>query len=189
MKTTNNVQKAILKSLTVGMSLVLISITINAQDFWKSVLENNSLNEIALAMVGTSENETASKKLGTSDVEFFAAYIEEETEKPMELEPWMTNDFSAGSYFFLQEETEAPLNLKGWMTSDNHFYAPAFTVETAVEESLELEDWMINSKAFKSRNEQKTEQIDSAIFEVLEEEMEEELKVERWMMSEKTWKI
>ena len=54
MKTKNNVQKAILKSMAMGISLVLITLTVNAQDFWKSILENASINEIALAMVETS---------------------------------------------------------------------------------------------------------------------------------------
>ena len=51
MKTKNNVQKAILKSLAVIISSVLISFTVSAQGFWESILENNTFNEIALAMV------------------------------------------------------------------------------------------------------------------------------------------
>jgi hypothetical protein len=101
----------------------------------------------------------------------------------------MTNDFKTGSFFTVTEESEAPLNLEGWMTNDNCFSVPVFTIETVAEESLEIENWMINSKAFKSRNEQKTEQFSSTIFEVLEEEKEEGLKLEKWMMTEKTWKI
>lgn len=41
MKTRNNVQKAIIKTMAVIMSLVLVSITVNAQEFWKTVLKNN----------------------------------------------------------------------------------------------------------------------------------------------------
>ena len=54
MKTTNNVQKAILRSGAVVISFVLISFTVSAQEFWKKLLTNSSFNEIALAMVETS---------------------------------------------------------------------------------------------------------------------------------------
>ncbi len=72
MKTKDNVQKAILKSMAVVFSIILISMTVNAQDFWKSILENVSFNEIALAM--TESNVEASS--ATTDVNSFAAYLE-----------------------------------------------------------------------------------------------------------------
>ena len=49
MKTKNNVQQAILKSLAVVTSLVIISLTVSAQDYWKSLLGN--FNEVELAVL------------------------------------------------------------------------------------------------------------------------------------------
>jgi len=75
MKTKNNVQKTILRSLAVVLSFVLISFTVNAQDFWKKLLENSSFNEIALAMV---EKTDASSVSDSESDSFLLLLLEDE---------------------------------------------------------------------------------------------------------------
>ena len=87
MKTKNNVQKTILRSIAVVVSFVLISITVSAQGFWKKLLENSSFNEIALAMVETS-NKEANTEPAAGD--FYYSILENETEPNLELEDWMS---------------------------------------------------------------------------------------------------
>ena len=93
MKTGNNVQKAILKSLAVVMSLVLLSVTVSAQVFWRTVLENNSLNHIAMALVETkAKTSTANAEIVSSaDAAMLAEYPTVASENPLNLEDWMTN--------------------------------------------------------------------------------------------------
>ena len=55
MKTKNNVQKTILRSGAVIISFVLITFTVSAQEFWKKLIELSSFNDIAIAMIETSD--------------------------------------------------------------------------------------------------------------------------------------
>ncbi|HKI89848.1 MAG TPA: hypothetical protein VKA38_12535 [Draconibacterium sp.] len=176
MKTKNNVQKAIFKSLAVVISLVLISFTVNAQGFWKALLENNSFNEIAMFMVETRNEANANATAKSTDANTFAAYMETETEETLELEDWMTND----NYFMpatisMEEETESPMELKSWMTSDSYFgsFSNMFEVET--EQPLELESWMTNENYFSSSTVK------------FENETECPLNLENWMVEDKYW--
>jgi hypothetical protein len=179
MKTKNNVQKVILKSLAVVISLVLISFTVNAQNFWKTLLENNSFNEIAMIMVETSHasNDNADATAGSTDANTFAAYMETETEETMELEDWMTNDnFFIPSGISMAEEAENPMELEGWMTSGNYFGTPSnsmFEVET--EQPMELESWMTNENYFSSNTI------------TFENETERPLNLESWMVDNMYW--
>jgi hypothetical protein len=133
MKTKNNVQKAASKTLAVVVSLVLISFTVNAQEFWKSILENNSFNTIAMAMV--ERNTTASAKTTNEATTAAAAYMEEETEEEMELEEWMTSESFFSNATATTTETESPLELQDWMTDENFGYANE-PVETAAKEKV-----------------------------------------------------
>ena len=76
MKTRNNVRKAANKTLAVIISLVLLSFTVQAQDFWKSVLSNNSFNQIAMAMVDNTETNAgeADGEMATT-ADMFAEYL------------------------------------------------------------------------------------------------------------------
>ncbi|MEZ5105458.1 MAG: hypothetical protein R2757_13250 [Draconibacterium sp.] len=120
MKTKNNVQKTILRSGAVVVSLVLISLTVSAQDFWRKLLVNSSINEIALAM--------------------------SETSKKDEIPATSKSDFSA--VYFLQEEIEVPLHIEEWMTDKDNFSDEAFKLEVEREGKLELENWMLNEDSF-----------------------------------------
>ncbi len=141
MKTKNNVQKAVTKTFAVVISLVLISITVNAQDFWRSVLKNSSFNAIASAMVDhypNVNNDEADVAVTGSVTKF-----ESETENPLELESWMTDDSNFSTSFNFKTETESPLQLEDWMTNENTFTTKIFSEEVEKEEPLVLEDWML----------------------------------------------
>jgi hypothetical protein len=178
MKTKNNVQKAIFKSMAVVISLVLISFTVNAQDFWKTLLENNSFNEIAMFMVETRNdaNANADATANSIDANTFAAYMETETEEALELEDWMTNDnYFVPATILMEEETESPMELESWMTSDSYFGSFSNMFEEETEQPLELESWMTNEKYFSSNTI------------TFENETERPLNLENWMVDDKYW--
>ncbi len=177
MKTTNNVQKAILKSLAVVVSSVLISFTVSAQGFWESILENNTFNEIALAMVDSnSGTESTLVDAGSSaDVTSFASLLEEEVEETLELEDWMTNDANFTGIFTIEEAVESPMEVEDWMKDETYFAVPSISLEVGTEEALEIEDWMLDENVF------------SSTLKVVEEN-ENPLELEEWMMNKTIWK-
>ena len=137
MKTKNNVQKTLLRWAAVFVSLVLISFTVSAQDFWKRILENSSFGNIAIAMVETNEIPTE------NHTAFFA--IENESEANMEMENWMVNETAFGvSSFNLSAEQESELAPETWMFSED-----VFLPETNNEPALQLEDWMVSENVWK----------------------------------------
>jgi hypothetical protein len=141
MKTKNNVQKTILRSLAVVLSFVLISFTVNAQDFWKKLLENSSFNEIALAMV---EKTDASSVSDSESDSFLLLLLEDEYEPVLEMESWMNDDdYFDVETFQISEEMESQLELGDWMTNDNLFQA-----KVNEENPLELEAWMTSEKVW-----------------------------------------
>lgn len=178
MKTTNNVQKAITKSLAVIISLVLISITVNAQDFWRTVMENNSFSQIAMAMTDNSEASSASvDATTTTDLSAYAAYATVDAEEALEVENWMLAENNFFTTVNVETEVEDALEVENWMTNESLFdgMASYFNVET--EEALEVEDWMKDTNFFGVQS------VD------VEEETEAGLEVEAWMTDAKTWNI
>jgi len=141
MKTKNNVQKTILRSIAVLVSFVLISLTVSAQDFWKKLLENSSFNEIALAMVETSSKNTdAEAKAETVSY----AYLVEESEPALELEDWMSDERYFGfAGFSITTETEGSLEMEDWMLDEE-----VFQVDENIELPLEVESWMTSEKVW-----------------------------------------
>lgn len=90
MKTINKVQKVAQKTIAVVVSIILISFTVSAQDFWKELVLMNQLEQIALAF---TDNTTSSKKVSINEnftrfLEFYDEAIEEE----LELENWMIEE-------------------------------------------------------------------------------------------------
>ncbi len=195
MKTKNNVQKAITKTLAAGMSLVLISITVNAQDFWKSLFENSSFNTIATAMVDNNPKVTNNETITSATANF--ATFNEETEKNLELESWMTDESNFTATFTSENnEVEAPLSLEDWMTSKNLFEVNLLNA-VEDEKSLELESWMTNENNFKSpafemlKETEKSLELENWMleehnFNTIEAE-EQPLELESWMISDKNW--
>lgn len=193
MKTKNNIQKAILKSLAVVTSLVLISITVNAQDYWKSLLENYNFNESELAMV---DNSTVVIPAET-DANVFVSLLEQETEEALELESWMTDESYFTIGFSIEEEIENPLDLEDWMTNEALFNANSMYLEVETEGALQLEEWMTDESYFDNSTIQIIEESDTEL--ILEdwmlneklfdinEEVEQPLELESWMVSENIW--
>ena len=141
MKTKNNVRKTVLRTGAVIVSFVLISFTVAAQDFWKTLLTNSSFNQIALAMVETSRK----PEVKTSDTKTTTANYMYENAKDEQLvvEDWMTNNVYFKPVIF--QETESKLKVENWMKNENLF---AVSIET--ESPLALENWMKNSKAWQN---------------------------------------
>ena len=141
MKTKNNVQKTILRSIAVVVSFVLISITVSAQDFWKKLLESSSFNEIALAMVEISSEKTDSEARSEN---FNYANVVTESEPSLEMEDWMSDE----SYFGvtglqITTETEGSLEMEDLM-----FDEQVFQVDENIELPLEVESWMTSEKVW-----------------------------------------
>lgn len=173
MKTTNNVQKAITKTLAVIFSFVLISITVQAQEFWKSVLSNSSFHQIAMVMVDDASPVTEAST-GTTDATF---YYEEEADADLNLEDWMVNDSYFGMGLNYETEMESNLELEDWMMNENLFTGVAAWFNIEADETLELEDWMTDTNYFGVRTVE------------VEIERDAELQLEPWMTSTKTWNI
>lgn len=127
-----------MRSVAVVVSFVLVSITVSAQEFWKKVLTHSSFNEIALAMVETSEKESPVNE--NSENAFWYAF-DKAFDPALELEGWMTSE----NYFLtnavgLENDTEAPLALENWMLDESLFYT-----HDVQEEPLALESWMTSA--------------------------------------------
>ncbi len=175
----NNVQKAIIKSLAIVISLVLISFTVNAQNFWKALLENNSLNEIAMFMVDLKPVSTANENTAANmmDASTLAAYMETETEETLELEDWMINDnYFTPATVSMEVDSESPMELENWMTNDNYFGSFSSMFEVDSERPMELKSWMTDGKYF----------VSNVI--TFENETEKPLQLENWMVDNKFWK-
>ena len=193
MKTKNNVQKAILKSLAVVTSLVIINITVNAQDLWKTLLENYNFNEIELAMV---DNNTITL-LVENEANGFESFLVPETEEALELENWMADESYFTTSFSMVEEIENPLELEDWMINETLFNANSIYLEIETEEVLELENWMTDAYNFEVSTLRFIEETDTELkiedWMINEElfttnlEIEQPLELESWMVSEKIW--
>lgn len=187
MKTKNNVQKAILKSLAVVISFVLISFTVSAQGFWESLLENNTFSEIALAMAesGSESNQASTNTGSTADLNTYASLLEAETEDVLELEDWMTNETNFATSFSIEEEIESPIELENWMTDESIFSGTLMSLEIETEEAMELENWMLDAENFEV--EKQKEYIAGSSINI-ENVKDSELELEPWMFDQNVWR-
>lgn len=142
MKTKNNVQKTVLSTSAVIISLVLISFTVTAQDFWKMVITNSSFNEIALAMTDTREKPKSQPVNHETWIEKLSPV--EEQEQELAVEDWMkeSSTFDASAPL-THPETESNLKVEDWMIDENHF-------GTGNENEMPLitEPWMYNERTW-----------------------------------------
>jgi len=184
MKTRNNVQKAILKSGAVIVSFVLISFTVNAQGFWKSLLENETFSQMAMAMsVNDSEN-GATSSIASNAAEATAVYSEVESEEALKVEDWMVNEAIFSSYYNIEIETEAPMAVESWMTDENLFNTPMSVAVVETEPKLEVENWMVNEKMFGSESKATAVAANKFAYEDLKES---KLAIENWMVNSRNW--
>ena len=138
MKTKTNFRKAVLRSVAVVVSFVLVSITVSAQEFWKKVLTNSSFNEIAIAMVETPKKESPGNE--NTETAFWYAF-DKAFDPALELEGWMTSEsYFSSIAFSLENEMETSLVLENWMLEENVFYS-----HEVKEEPLMLENWMTSA--------------------------------------------
>jgi len=139
MKTKNNVQKTLLSTSAAIISLVLISFTVTAQDFWKMVITNSSFNQIALALADTREKPKAREVNTETWVE--KINVKEEAEEALRVENWMKEPASFESQQIqVAPETENSLQVEAWMLDETHFG------DSNNEEPLRTEEWMLNDK-------------------------------------------
>lgn len=163
-------QKTSLNVFAIIISLVILSLTVDAQGIWKSFIEMNNANKNDLAIVNTTENVNTGDGKNTSLTNSYSAYLEPETEEPLELEEWMTNTTYFSTSAILETETEKPLELEAWMTNENYFGQSTLHFDEEVELPLELEDWMLNENYFRNS---RTE--------------EQPMALENWMIAENYW--
>ena len=122
MKTKNNVRKAAIKSIATATGLMLIGLIVNAQ--MSSFFENTGNSPMAMVTEKTMKSAFATtvntKALATKDA--FAFYLANETEEPLHIEDWMTNErnFEAGSMSLITE-SEEELQVENWMMDENKF--------------------------------------------------------------------
>ena len=136
MKTKNNVQKTVLSTSAVIISLVLISFTVTAQDFWKTVITNSSFNEIPLAMTDTREKTKSHPVNHETWIEKLTPVEEQDPE--LTVEDWMKESSTIdASGLLTQPETESNLKVEDWMIDENHFGTGSET-----EMPLITEPWM-----------------------------------------------
>ncbi|MCK3685764.1 hypothetical protein [Maribellus sp. YY47] len=177
MKTRNNVQKAITKTMAVIMSLVLISITVNAQEFWKTVLKNNSFSQIAYAMSEQRTGAAATTETLVADYTELGSLFVAEAEPSLQLEDWMTDASRFTPMMAIVPETENALELEDWMMNESLFSSTAGMLTVEAEPALQVESWMTDASRFDVRNLK------------VETEVEPKLKVENWMTNNLAWKF
>jgi hypothetical protein len=174
MKTKNNIQKTVLHTVAAATGLAILSLTVNAQVTLKSLFETEGINHFAMVTENANNSFVSNTyKRSFTSAETFAAYLVNETEEPLNVEDWMTNEnafdgFSAA----LETETETELVVEDWMMNDNSFET-TLKIETETENPLQVENWMTDESNFNSF---------SAL---LKTETETEMVLEDWMMNEK----
>lgn len=145
MKTNNRVEKVIAGSFIVIFSLVLFGLNGYAQNYFEKESDNN-LNPIACAIIDDNNSNpelvNVDKTIKNNKVEFFT---EVESEKALELESWMVDEKIFDLHFFAID-VEEPLELEDWMKSENFFIVETLDILAENEESLKLENWMIEKE-------------------------------------------
>ena len=141
MKTKNNVQKTVLRTGAVVVSFVLISFTVAAQDFWKTLLTNSSFNQIALAMTVNSKKSDA--KMSDTKSKKATYFYENEYDANLLVEEWMKKNMYFNPVAFQEKEND--LQVEDWMKNEKLF---AVAIET--ESPLKLENWMTDNDVWKN---------------------------------------
>ena len=163
----NNVQKTALNVAAIIISLVILSVNVDAQGMWQSFMEMKNAEESEIALANDTRNLSFVNEIGITEANSFASYEEQETEEALDLKDWMTNT----SFFTVNTvETENALELEDWMVNEKYFRESAFQFEIETESALELEGWMVNDNYF-----QATENGDKP------------LALESWMVAENYW--
>jgi hypothetical protein len=147
MKTKNNVQKTILRTGAVVLSLVLLSFTVAAQGYWKQLLSNNSFTLIASALVDhrapVADDVRKPGSSSASNADYNLLIV---NENPLLIEQWMVNNDMFGMNSELSNEiAEAQMGIEPWMVDSDFFNTGNITCE----QPLHLEGWMANGNFWK----------------------------------------
>ena len=135
MKTKNNVQKSVRKSLGIIACLLFIIFSIDAQDI--SILEREIFSAVNSTMLNGSNILKRTMNNNTS-VNSIPAYLIEENEEELRLEDWM---FDESNFYSANNVAEtANVNESTEMNS--------FNSEPEIEEELKLEAWMFDERNF-----------------------------------------
>lgn len=138
----NRYSQVLLRVAAVVVSVVLLSFTVSAQDLWKELLTYNSFGKMALLMV--DENNAATETSSVANA--IVLNVEEETDQPLEVQDWMSNDSFFGNYEnFGEVASEKTLEIESWMTDESYF-SNQFVTEK--EEAMPLEAWMCDADFF-----------------------------------------
>jgi len=197
MKTTNKIQKTVLTAVAAA-GLVIISFTIDGQTSIKTLFEDIEINHIAMVMSKSNDSFGAiTAHVGNINVaNTYTAYLAEETEEPLELEDWMTDEANFATMALFEAETESPMEIEDWMLNEHYFDANSFNLEIETENEMQLEDWMTNENIFDvNQNESQVNYskagnkiISTRTFIFSEEKDESKLKIEDWMVDPTVWK-
>ena len=137
----NRLSGVLLRTAAVLASVVLLSFTVSAQDLWKELLSYNSFGKMALILV--DESNATEVPAETNTVAFS---INEETDSPLTVESWMTNDeYFGASNIFNQVAQDETLEIANWMT-DGDYFTSRFAKES--DEELPVEAWMCDASFF-----------------------------------------
>jgi len=139
------VEKVVLRSGAILISVVLLSFTVSAQGLWKQLLTYNSFGKMAMLMVSESEDgatglsdQAGTKALPAAKMSSF--YDTPASDGSLDLESWMTDDSYFGAYNHLFDVVvDNPLGLEGWMLNDAYFCS---RIRPEADKKLELETWM-----------------------------------------------
>lgn len=173
MKTKNNIQKTALQIAAAATGIAILSFTVNAQETFKSFFEPTEINHYAMVTENADNSMFSGKHISNyTSAETYAAYLVNETEEPMNLESWMTNENTFDGYTAsLETETEKELVIENWMMDDNNFNG-VVSIQAETENPLQIESWMTDENNF------------SSLSALIETETETELATESWMLTE-----
>ena len=172
-----NVQKTVKKSLAIIASIVLISFTVNAQDFWRSILENETLNEIAGTMVDGRSSFKSGVHGSATNVNGYKVHMLNEKEESLKLEDWMKDEHR---FETLKVNSNTDLNTKNYAKTASYFTTPE------PEQKLELEPWMMDENNFNTG--EKIVNADETNNFILQDEKDKKLELEDWMVNNDYWK-
>jgi len=140
----NQLSGVLLRAAAVLVSVVLLSFTVSAQDLWKELLSYNSFGKMALILVDESNATEANELSAATSTAAFS--ISEETDSPLNVESWMTNDEYFGSAdVFNQVAQDETLKIENWMT-DGDYFTSRYAKES--DEVLPVEAWMCDASFF-----------------------------------------
>ena len=137
-------KRVMVGGMVLMMQAILLSLTVHSQVTWKQYLTIDWLNQNKMSEEYEADNKTQmnfEESVTTSTSTF---YFEQESDKPLELESWMTDDAYFGAYNNLFElEVEPELELENWMIDESHFSSQHLLDK---DKELKLEEWMIDDK-------------------------------------------